>query len=45
MLNNKLKNKSFLEKAPKDVIDKIRKRSSILVTEIQTKLKAIDRLN
>ena len=45
MLNNKLKNKSFLEKAPKDVIDKIRKRSSILVTEIETKLKAIDRLN
>ena len=45
MLNNKLKNKSFLEKAPKDVIEKIRKRSSILVTEIDTKLKAIDRLN
>ena len=45
MLNNKLNNKSFLEKAPKDVVDKIRKRSSILVTEIDTKLKAIDRLN
>ena len=45
MLINKLKNKSFLEKAPKDVIDKIRKRSSILVSEIETKLKAIDRLN
>ena len=45
MLNNKLKNKSFLEKAPEDVIDKIRKRSSILVSEIETKLKAIDRLN
>ena len=45
MLNNKLKNKSFLEKAPKDVVDKIRKRSSILAVEIDTKLKAIDRLN
>ena len=45
MLNNKLKNKSFLEKAPKDVVDKIRNRSSILVEEIDTKLKAIDRLN
>lgn len=45
MLNNKLENKSFLEKAPKDVIDKIRNRSSILVEEIDTKLKAIERLN
>ncbi|MFL2801586.1 MAG: valine--tRNA ligase [Paracoccaceae bacterium] len=45
MLNNKLKNKSFLEKAPKDVVEKIKKRSSILVEEINTKLKAIERLN
>ena len=40
MLNNKLNNKRFLEKAPKDVVEKIRKRSSILVEEITTKLKA-----
>ena len=45
MLNGKLKNKTFLEKAPQDVVDKIRKRSLILVEEIDTKLKAIDRLN
>jgi len=45
MLNNKLNNKNFLEKAPKDVVDKIRKRSSVLVEEINSKLKAIDRLN
>jgi valyl-tRNA synthetase len=45
MLNNKLNNKNFLEKAPKDVVEKIRKRSSILVGEISTKLKAIERLN
>ena len=45
MLNGKLKNKIFLEKAPQDVVDKIKKRSLILVDEIDTKLKAIDRLN
>ena len=45
MLNGKLKNKIFLEKAPQDVVDKIRKRSLILVEEIDAKLKAIDRLN
>ena len=45
MLNGKLKNKTFLEKAPQDVVDKIKKRSLILVDEIDTKLKAIDRLN
>ena len=45
MLNEKLKNKTFLEKAPLDVVDKIKKRSLILVDEIDTKLKAIDRLN
>ena len=45
MLNGKLKNKTFLEKAPQDVVDKIRKRSLILVEEIDAKLKAIDRLN
>ena len=45
MLNEKLKNKIFLEKAPQDVVDKIKKRSLILVDEIDTKLKAIDRLN
>jgi len=45
MLNGKLKNKIFLEKAPQDVVDKIKKRSLILVNEIDTKLKAINRLN
>ena len=39
MLNGKLKNKIFLEKAPQDVVDKIKKRSLILVDEIDTKLK------
>ena len=45
MLNGKLKNKTFLEKAPQDVVYKIRKRSLILVEEIDAKLKAIDILN
>jgi hypothetical protein len=45
VLRKQLKNKIFLEKAPQDVVDKIKKRSLILVDEIDTKLKAIDRLN
>ncbi len=45
MLEKKLENKSFLEKAPKDVINKIRQRSLILIKEISTKQQAIERLN
>ena len=44
MILNKLENKNFLNKAPKDVINNISKRSSKLLEEIATKQNAISRL-